>query len=156
MSCNLRAFSSLTAKRRYTLKSPALAFLKLNMYVGVGLSVHILTTLRAFIVCYNRMQSSWTVRVVSILHFSLIFAREFGLGLSLKTFSCWFCQSLSTLHTSLAPCCIQPSVAASAQRLECRVSEYNVHGVRFSPGNVAKPWEIHISSFHDVTELRVG
>ena len=32
MSCNLRAFSSLTAKRRYTLKSPALAFLKLNMY----------------------------------------------------------------------------------------------------------------------------
>ncbi len=32
MSCNLRAFSSLAAKRRYTLKSPALAFLKLNMY----------------------------------------------------------------------------------------------------------------------------
>ena len=34
MSCNLRAFSSLTAKRRYTLKSPALAFLKLNMYAA--------------------------------------------------------------------------------------------------------------------------
>ena len=32
MSCDLRAFSSLAAKRRYTLKSPALAFLKLNMY----------------------------------------------------------------------------------------------------------------------------
>ena len=32
MSCNLRAFSSLAAKRRYTLKSPAFAFLKLNMY----------------------------------------------------------------------------------------------------------------------------
>ena len=32
MSCNLRAFSLLAAKRRYTLKSPALAFLKLNMY----------------------------------------------------------------------------------------------------------------------------
>ena len=37
MSCNLRAFSSLTAKRRYTLKSPALAFLKLNMYDKGGL-----------------------------------------------------------------------------------------------------------------------
>ena len=34
MSCNLRAFSSLAAKRRYTLKSPALAILKLNMYGG--------------------------------------------------------------------------------------------------------------------------
>ena len=32
MSCDLRALSSLAAKRRYTLKSPALAFLKLNMY----------------------------------------------------------------------------------------------------------------------------
>ena len=32
MSWNLRAFSSLAAKRRYTLKSPALAILKLNMY----------------------------------------------------------------------------------------------------------------------------
>ena len=34
MSCNLHAFSSLAAKRRYTLKSPALAFLKLNMYAS--------------------------------------------------------------------------------------------------------------------------
>ena len=32
MSCNFRASSSLAAKRRYTLKPPALAFLKLNMY----------------------------------------------------------------------------------------------------------------------------
>ena len=31
-SCNLRVFSLLAAKRRYTLKSPALAILKLNMY----------------------------------------------------------------------------------------------------------------------------
>ena len=39
MSCNLHAFSSLAAKRRYTLKSPALAFLKLNMY-ALGSSDH--------------------------------------------------------------------------------------------------------------------
>ena len=32
MSCNLRVFSLLAAKRRYTLKSPVLAILKLNMY----------------------------------------------------------------------------------------------------------------------------
>ena len=36
MSCDLRAFSSLAAKRCYTLKSPALAFLKLNMYALVS------------------------------------------------------------------------------------------------------------------------
>ena len=45
MSCNLRAFSSLTAKRRYTLKSPALVFLKLNMYAGVATGVLIVTSL---------------------------------------------------------------------------------------------------------------
>ena len=67
MSCNLCAFSSLTAKRRYTLKSPALAFLKLNMYardrtpndgVPSGRAIHYTTAL-----ALNEVSKHWLYQI---------------------------------------------------------------------------------------------